>query len=103
MDVAVLGKEPIKFDILLKIHYDLTDVFDDNRERELDVKSLHNVMPLFCFEVMRHSILLFGKSMDYRSFKIYAQRNFQESKGLFELLDVLVRKRQKYLMQTYVR
>lgn len=102
LDVAVLGNKVIEFKTLLKIHYDLSDVFGDNRERELDIKSLHNVTPLFCFEVMKDGILLFGKLIDYYSFKIYAQRNFQESKGLFNLLDVLVRKRQEYLMQTYV-
>jgi len=103
LDVAVFGQEPIKMDKLLEIHNDLADVFGDSRERELDLKSLHDVNPFFRFEVMRHSVLLYGNLTDYYSFKSYAFRDFQDSQSLFNLLGRIVRKRQKYLVKTYVK
>jgi len=103
LDIAVLGRKLIEFKTLLKIHFDLAKILGDNRQRELDLKSLHNVNPLFRFEVMRDSILLFGKTFDYYSFKAYAFRNFQESQSLFELLGKMIEKKQKYLMEAYVK
>ena len=103
LDIAVLGKKPIKMDDLLEIHSDLADIFGDSQERELDLKSLHEVNPFFRFEVMRHSVLLYGDPVDYYSFKAYAFRDFQDSQSLLNLLGKMIRKRQKYLMETYVQ
>lgn len=103
LDVAVLGKKTIEFKKLLKIHGDLADVFGDNQEQEIDLKSLHDANPLFRYEVMRHSILLYGKHCDYYSFKAYAFRDFQDSYSLFNLLDKIIAKRQEYLTKVYAR
>lgn len=103
LDIAVLGKKSVSFDECLEIHDDFAQIFGDNRERELDLKSLHDVTPLFRFEVMRDSVLLYGKTTDYYAFKAYAFRDFQDSKSLFELLDKLIHKRQKYFMNNYAQ
>ena len=103
LDIAVLGKKPIKMDELLEIHSDLADIFGDSRERELDLKSLHDVDPFFRFEVMRYGVLLYGSLADYYSFKAYAFRDFQDSQSLFNLLGKIIRKRQRHLMKTYVQ
>ena len=100
-DIAILGKKPIDFNTQLDIYAEMSDIFGDNRDRELDVKSLHNVNPLFRFYVMRDSILLFGKTVDYYSFKAYAFRDYQESQSLLKLMDILIHKRQKYLLKNY--
>ena len=101
LDIAVLGNKPIEFKKILEIHYDLAKIFGDDQKRELDLKSLHNINPLFRFEVMRDSILLYGKLFDYFSFKAYAFRDFQDSQDLFNLLGRMIAKRQKYLTKTY--
>jgi len=103
LDIAVLGQEPIEMNKLLEIHNDIADIFGDSRQQELDLKSLHDVNPFFRFEVMRHSVLLYGNPVDYYSFKAYAFRDFQDSQSLFNLLRVIIRKRQRYLMKTYVK
>ena len=103
LDIAVLGQEPIEMNKLLEIHNDIADIFGDSRQQELDLKSLHDVNPFFHFEVMRHSVLLYGNPVDYYSFKAYAFRDFQDSQSLFNLLRVIIRKRQRYLMKTYVK
>ena len=101
LDIAVLGKEPIKFDTFLNIYYEMRLVFDNKPIRELDLSSLHHINPLFRFYVMRDSILLYGKSIDYYSFKAYAFRDYQESQSLLKLMDILIHKRQKYLLKNY--
>jgi len=101
LDIAVLGKKPINLDTLLSIYSEMPFIFGNNKRRELDLSSLHNVNSLFRFYVMRDSILLYGKSIDYYSFKAYAFRDYQESQSLLKLMDTLIHKRQKYLLKNY--
>ena len=82
LDIAILGKKPLNLDTLLSIYAEMPFIFGDNKRRELDLSSLHNVNPLFRFYVMRDSVLLYGKSIDYYSFKAYAFRDYQESQSL---------------------
>jgi len=101
IDIAVLGKKPITLDTLLSISSEMPFIFEDNKRKELDLTSLHDVNPLFRFYVMRDSILLYGKSIDYYSFKAYAFRDYQESQSLLKLMDILINKRQKYFLKNY--
>ena len=101
MDIAILGKKTIDFDTFLSIYSEMFAVFGNNQRGEIDLNSLHNINPLFRFYVMRDSILLFGKTVDYYSFKAYAFRDYQDSQSLLKLMDILIHKRQKYLLKNY--
>lgn len=101
LDIAVLGQKLIDFKKLLKIHGELAQIFGDNQTRELDLKSLHRVDPLFCYQVTKSSQLLYGKSLDYQEFRAYAFKAFYDAKDLFDLEKKLVDKYQKYLNQKY--
>jgi predicted nucleotidyltransferase len=101
LDIAILGEKTIDFDTFLNIYSEMFAIFGNGQGREVDLSSLHNVNPLFRFYVMRDSILLFGKSVDYYSFKAYAFRDYQESQSLLKLMDTLIHKRQKYLLKNY--
>ena len=101
LDVAVLGKKPVEFKELLKIHGDLADVFGDNKNRELDLKSLHKTDPLFCYQVARISQLLYGSITDYSEFRAYAFANYFDSQDLFRLEKRLIDKFQNYLNRKY--
>jgi len=101
LDIAVLGKKPIDFQILLELHGDLASVFGDNKERELDLKSLHQVDPLFCYQVAKDSQLIYGRLFDYNEFRAYAFRVYYDAKDLFKLEGHLVNKYQHYLNQKY--
>ena len=101
LDIAILGKKPLNLDTLLSIYAEMPFIFGDNKRRELDLSSLHHINPLFRFYVMRDSVLLYGKSIDYYSFKAYAFRDYQESQSLLKLMDILIHKRQKYLLKNY--
>ncbi len=92
LDIAVLGKEPISFDILIGIVGELEEVFS----QELDVKDIGNVDALFLYYVMKDSILLYGSPWDYFQLKTFAVRNYWDHKPIFKLEEILVKKYFKY-------
>lgn len=99
LDIAVLGKKKISFNTLMKLHFAFANVFGDNRERELDVKSLHNKDPLFRYYVMRDGLLIYGDITDYNEFRAYAIRDYIESLPFFILEQKLVEARHKQLIK----
>ena len=101
LDIALLGEKPIEFEKLLAIHSDLAGIFGDNPRRELDVKSLHKVDPLFRYQVAKDSQLLYGDLTDFNEFKAYALSNYFDSRDLFHLEKILIQKFQNYLNQKY--
>lgn len=100
LDIAILGKKKILFDELLKIHGDLGDIFGDNRERELDVKSLHGADLLLRHYVTRDGILLYGEETDFNEYKAYARRSFEDAKRLFRLEEIMIKKQNKLILET---
>ena len=80
---------------------DLAEIFGDDPQRELDIKSLHKADPLFCYQVAKDSQLLYGDLTDFNEFKAYAFSNYFDSKDLFHLEKILVKKFQNYLNQKY--
>ena len=101
LDIALLGKKPIEFDELLAIYSDLSEIFGDNAQRELDIKSLHKTDPLFCYQVAKDSQLLYGDLTDFNEFKAHAFSNYFDSKDLFHLERILIQKFQIYLNEKY--
>lgn len=101
LDIAVLGNKEIKIEKLLKIHSDLADIFGDNHERELDLKSIHKIDPLLCYYIARDSQLLYGDIADYSKFKAYAFSNFFDTIDLRRLEKSMIYKFQTYLNKKY--
>jgi len=101
LDIALLGEKLIEFEELLAIYSDLADIFGDNPQRELDIKSLHKADPLFCYQVAKDSKLLYGDLTDFNEFKAYAFSNYFDSKDLFHLEKILIQKFQNYLNRKY--
>lgn len=97
LDIAVLGKKEIPFAKLLKLIFDFEQIFGNNRERELDMKTLHRVDPFFRYEVTRVGKLLYGDSTDYEEYKAFALRAYEDAKPLFELEHTLAQKYQIHL------
>ena len=101
LDIALLREKLIEFEELLAIYSDLAEVFGDEPQRELDIKSLHKADPLFCYQVVKDSQLLYGDLTDFNEFKAYAFSNYFDSKDLFHLEKTLIQKFQNYLNQKY--
>jgi len=101
LDIALLGEKRIEFEELLALYSDLEEIFGDDPQRELDIKSLHKADPLFCYQVAKDSQLLYGDTTDFNEFKAYAFSNYFDSKDLFHLEKILIQKFQNYLNQKY--
>ena len=101
LDIAVFGKKPIGFEKLLKLHGEIANIFGDNERRELDLKSLHQADPLFCYQVAKNSQLLYGSNLDYDEFRAYAFKAYYDAKDLFNLEHKLIKKYQEYLNRKY--
>ena len=101
LDIALRGEKPIEFEELLSIYSDLAEIFGDDPQRELDIKSLHKADPLFCYQVAKDSQLLYGDITDFNELKAYAFSNYFDSKDLFHLEKILIQKFQNYLNQKY--
>lgn len=97
LDVAVYGNKKIEFSRLLDMHGDLTEIFRDSKERELDLKSLHNTNPFFRYEVTRDGRLIYGDENAFDDYCLYAYRDFIDSESLFRLRNLIISKRQEHL------
>ena len=101
LDIAFLPHRPLAFSQELELHGELAEIFGDSRSQELDVKSLRRADPLFLYEVAKHSQLLYGDPTAYHEFRAYAFMNFFDSRDLFNLEKVLIRKFQQHLNTAY--
>ena len=90
LDIAVLGRREIDREKFLDLHSEFMDVLGDDPERELDFKTLHRKDPLFLYQVMKDSRLLYGNPTDYHQLKAYAYRLYEDSRDLRRLEKVLV-------------
>lgn len=103
LDIAILGRRHLSFDEVLEIHGELSQIFDDNKERELDLKTLHGVDSLFRYEVTRDGARLYGNQTDYDEFKAYAYRDYVDSSDLRELEFTLLKKSISALTERYAK
>lgn len=101
LDIAVLGKHRIDGEEYLKIFGELEDVFGNNRERELDFKTLHNIDPLFRYQVIKDGVLLFGDPREYEEFRLYAYRDYEDSYDLRQLELHLLKKSIRATLKQY--
>lgn len=97
VDIAVYRKGGIPF----KEHINLIGEFMGIFGNEVDLKTLHHKNPLFLFEVMRDAQLLYGNESFFNKFFIYAYKNFQDARPLYQNLAVIQKKRQKLLNASY--
>lgn len=101
LDIAVVGKQVVDFDTLLKLYGRFDDIFGG--PHELDLKSLDQADPLFRHEVVRSGILLHGDSTDYEDYKAAVYRAYNDARPLFELERILSERYQRHLNKTYAQ
>ncbi len=101
VDIAVLGYREISFEQLLDLDVALRDALPVACSRDLDLKTLDKVDPLFRYEVVRTGKLLYGNAADYEEFKAFATRAYEDARPLLELEEHLARKFQVYLNQRH--
>ena len=97
LDVAVYGKKRIDFEKRMKMYGDFEQIFGNNRERELDIKTLHDTNPFFRFEAVRDGKLIYGDKNDFDEYYLFAYKDFMDSRSLFKLQDEIINRRQLHL------
>ena len=99
LDIAIVKERRIPFEELLNIHGEFGAIFGDNRERELDVTSLHGADLLLRYYVTRDGLLLYGDPTDFNEFKAYARRSFEDAQKLFRLEEVMLKKQNRLILE----
>lgn len=89
LDIAVLGRREIDRDKFIDLYSELIALFCNNLDRELDLKTLHRKDPLFLYQVVKDSKLIYGNPTDYHELKAYAFRLYQDSRDLRHLEQIL--------------
>ena len=81
-----------------KNYTDMLDFLTEGLELpdyRIDLTNLNKANPFHRYEVVSSGILLYGDEDKYAEYKAFAFRNYVDSKPLFELEKVLIKKRQK--------
>jgi len=94
-DVAVVPEREFSPEDFLRLYGQMSFIFGDSPERELDLKILYRADPLFRYEVVKKGNLLFGIPTDYEEYKAVSYRMFEDAKPLFELERLLSEKYQR--------
>lgn len=97
LDIAVLGEKKPSVKELFAIQSDLSELFGDSKDRELDFKTLHHTDPLFRYLTVRDGALLYGDSLGYAEYKAYAFKDFMDTEDLRNLEIIITKKRQAQL------
>lgn len=99
LDIAVLGQLEITRDQLFKLYTEFAEILGDDPERELDLKTLHRKDPLFLYQVMKASQLLYGNPVEYNELKAYAFRLYHDSRDLRRLEKILTHRLLEHIKQ----
>lgn len=102
LDIAILGKKPLSWDEMLGAVGEFSDIFGDSKNRELDLKQIHNIDSLFRFLIVRDGMLLYGDRTDYDGFRAFAYRDYVDSEDLRKLQDTLLRKSVASMTHSFV-
>ncbi|MBI5614563.1 nucleotidyltransferase domain-containing protein [Candidatus Gottesmanbacteria bacterium] len=98
IDLGLYRRGGIDADEYLALSFELQKVFFG---KALDIKLLHDVDPLFRFEVMKNGILIAGNTEKFQEYYLYAYRDYQEAQPLYVLMKRMQEKRQKKLENIY--
>lgn len=96
-DVAYLSKRDLPGKEIIDLNCDLIDIFGNDR---VDLVNLRRIDPLLRYEIAQNSQLLYGGEMDYLEFKAFAFRDYIAHQNLFDLRELLIKKRQRLLKQS---
>ncbi len=94
IDIAYSAQKLLSTKEKIDLNNDLCDFFKKDIVDQVDIR---NANPLLLYEISQNSKLLFGKKIGYLEFKAFAFRNYIDSESLFNLEELLIKKRHKEL------
>lgn len=93
-DVAYLSKKDLSGKKIIDLNCDLMEFFQTDR---VDLVDLKKADPFLRYEIAKNSQLLYGREMDYLEFKAFAFKDYINHRPLFELRELLMKKRHQSL------
>ncbi len=81
MDIAVLGKRDVSFEVSVDLINDFMKVFHEN----VDLSVINKANPLLLQQISQSAVLLFGKEKEFFSFKLLAFRRYHDYAPYFEI------------------
>lgn len=97
IDLGILGLRKFDYQTYLNLLRDLSEIFGNSQNQELDVANLYRADPLFKYEVVKSGLLLYGDKANYEEYKASTYYAFEDAKPLFKLERILVKKFQNHL------
>ena len=102
-DIAVSFKDGKSiFDDLKKyseILENFSKIFSIGDEK-IDLTDLKNANILLRYEITRNGVILFGNEQEYEEFKAFSFRDYVDAKSLFELEDIIIKKRFLFIKES---
>lgn len=108
-------KEESDFDIAVSLK-DGKSIFDDRgkysemlenfaktfstNEDKIDLADLSNANILLRYEITQNGVLLFGNEQDYEELKAFSFRDYVDARSLFELEDIIIKKRLSFIKES---
>lgn len=100
-DIAILKKGITDIEDYYEDYGKLIESFEEIfPNRRVDLAPLRGRDPLFFHQIMNKSVLLYGDPALYRRLKVNALMRYIDAKPLFKTEEILVYKKQKYLMRS---
>lgn len=90
------------FDLYSDLLDNLSKILDINMDK-LDLTDLAKANILLRYEITSKGKLLFGDEDDYAQYRTFAFRDYIDAKPLFDLEDLLIRKRQSLIKQAITK
>ncbi len=93
-DIAYIAKKELSMDEKISLNNEFISLFNCDK---IDLTDLKEANALLIYEISQNCKMLFGDDEDLANFKIFAFKNYIDHIPLFELEEVLVKKRQTLL------
>lgn len=68
-------------------------------DEKIDLTDLNNANILLRYEITRNGIILFGDPQDYEELRAFSFRDYIDAKSLFELEDIIIKKRLLFIKE----
>ena len=69
-------------------------------DEKIDLTDLNNANILLRYEITRNGVILFGNAQEYEEFKAFSFRDYIDAKSLFELEDIIIKKRFLFIKES---
>jgi len=69
-------------------------------EDKIDLTDLSNANILLRYEITRNGVLLSGNAQYFEEFKAFSFRDYVDAKSLFELEDIIIKKRLSFIKES---